>query len=132
MSTGDFGWIDSEGYLFVTGRRDDYLKVSGFRVSIQAIEEALRAHPQCADAAAVAVSLGHGRQAPAALIVPRGSTVLDASDLRAWVVAALQPQAAPVWLGITDAIPRTPRTGKILRREIVDKFQRGDYRLLGK
>jgi acyl-coenzyme A synthetase/AMP-(fatty) acid ligase len=130
IPTGDLGWIDRDGYLTVTGRRGDFLKVSGFRLSIAAIEDALRAHPGCADVAVVAVPLSEGCQAPAALIVPKSSATLRASDLRAWVVAALQPQAAPLWLGVSDSIPKTAGTGKARRREIVEKFQRGDYPLL--
>jgi acyl-coenzyme A synthetase/AMP-(fatty) acid ligase len=127
MATGDSGWIDQAGYLTVCGRQDDYLKVNGFRVSLAAIEEALRAHPGCADAAAVAMTLPDGRQAPAVLIVPRRSAQLRASELRAGVVAALQPQSAPIWLGIADAIPKTPGTGKARRREIIQKIERGIY-----
>jgi acyl-coenzyme A synthetase/AMP-(fatty) acid ligase len=127
MPTGDLGWQDGDHYLTVTGRAEDMLKVSGYRISATAVEEVLRAHPGCADAAVVALPSEDRGPVPVGIIVPRGTDTLRASELAACVASALQPQAAPVRFVTAERIPRTDGTGKVRRKDLLDQLLAGAF-----
>jgi acyl-CoA synthetase (AMP-forming)/AMP-acid ligase II len=113
--TGDLGYLDEGGYLFVTGRRDDLIIRGGENVSPLEIEEVLAAHPAVREAAVVGVPDAEwGQRIGAAVVLDR--QVADA-ELLAWARARLASYKCPVLLVRVEALPRTD-TGKLRRREV--------------
>lgn len=125
IDTRDLGCMDAEGHLVVSGRQDDYMKVSGYRIAAAAIDEVLRRHPAVADAAVVGVAHPRAGQAPVAAIVLRPDAAPSARDLAEWVAQALSPKAVPVAFWRVAAIPRTGSTGKVQRNDLLAWLQEG-------
>ncbi|KAA0107948.1 propionyl-CoA synthetase [Mycolicibacterium sp. P1-5] len=115
--TGDGGYLDDDGYLFVMGRIDDVINVAGHRLSTGSIEAVLAAHPAVAECAVIGVAdeiKGH---------VPRGFVVLkagaSAEGLAEELVAAVREEIGAVaCFRLVDVVPALPKTrsGKILRK----------------
>ena len=115
--TGDGGYVDEDGYLFVMGRIDDVINVAGHRLSTGSIEAVLAAHPAVAECAVIGVADEIRGQ------VPRGFVVLKAgaSDdgLAEELVQAVRDEIGAVacfkLVDVVHALPKT-RSGKILRK----------------
>ncbi|WP_226344635.1 propionyl-CoA synthetase [Agilicoccus flavus] len=130
--TGDGGYIDEDGYVFVMGRTDDVLNVAGHRLSTGSIEAALAGHPQVAECAVIGVADDLKGQVPRALIVLKSGVDLDEAGqerLRAQLVARVRDEVGAVaalkLVDVVLALPKT-RSGKILRktmRQIADGQQ---------
>jgi propionyl-CoA synthetase len=124
--TGDGGYVDEHGYLFVLGRTDDVINVAGHRLSTGQMEAVLAAHPAVAECAVVGVADSFKGQVPRGLVVVKAGVDVDpavlADELVARVRAEIGPVAAFKQVDIVAALPKT-RSGKILRktmREIAD------------
>jgi acetyl-CoA synthetase len=126
---GDGAAVDDDGYLWLLGRLDDVINVSGHRLSTIEIESALVAHPAVAEAAVVGVGDTTTGQAVAAFVIPAGGGegVPEAAVLREQVARAIGAIAKPRHVVVVDDLPKT-RSGKIMRRLLVDLF---DGRPLG-
>src|SRR6516225_272194 len=115
--TGDGGFLDEDGYLFVMGRIDDVINVAGHRLSTGAIEEVLASHPAVAECAVIGVADEIKGQ------IPRGFVVLNAGaapdGLAAELVELVRNEIGAVaclkQVDIVPALPKT-RSGKILRK----------------
>ena len=118
---GDGAAIDHDGYIWLLGRLDDVINVSGHRLSTIEIESALVAHPSVSEAAVVGVEDATTGQAVAAFVVPSGSAPTDA-ELREQVTREIGAIARPRHLVIVPDLPKT-RSGKIMRRLLVDLFE---------
>lgn len=116
--TGDSARIDDDGYIWIIGRTDDVIKVSGHRIGTAEVESALISHPAVAEAAAIGlphevkgnaihmvVVLNHGFEPTKNLV----------SDIRGHVAETLSPIAKPGTIEFVDKLPKT-RSGKIMRR----------------
>jgi propionyl-CoA synthetase len=117
--TGDGGWADEDGYLFVMGRTDDVINVAGHRLSTGAIEQALSAHPAVAECAVIGVHDELKGQVPRGLVVLRAGATIDDEQLRRELMQAVRDQIGPVAsLQRVDVVPALPKTrsGKILRK----------------
>jgi len=125
--TGDLGHLDEAGYLYVSGRSEDFMKVSGYRVSPAEIEAVLVRHPKVADAAVFPVDHPTLGQAPVAAIVVGTGGAPPAGELAARVAHELTPQAVPVQFVVAARIERTEATGKVRRREMRERFTQGQY-----
>jgi len=116
--TRDTGWMDAEGYLFLTGRADDVIVRGGENISPAEIEEALMTHPAVADAAAVAVPSAEWGEAVGVAIVPRpGCTTPSDEELRTLIRNRLRSSRVPERIAVMDALPYN-EMGKLLRREV--------------
>jgi propionyl-CoA synthetase len=121
--TGDGGYLDEDGYLFVMGRTDDVLNVAGHRLSTGSLEEALAGHPAVAECAVIGVTDPLKGQVPRALVVLKsGVSVEDeaaAEALRSELVDRVRSEVGAVaslrQVDIVEALPKT-RSGKILRK----------------
>lgn len=127
---GDGAKIDSDGYLWVLGRVDDVMNVSGHRISTMEVESALVSHPAVAEAAVVGATDDLSGQAIAAFVTLRGG--FDESDellseLKAHVSTKIGAIARPKSIIFTPDLPKT-RSGKIMRRLLRDI---SDNRALG-
>ena len=115
--TGDGGYIDSDGYLYVMGRTDDVINVAGHRLSTGSIEAVLAAHPAVAECAVVGVADEIRGQVPRGFVVLKSGA--SANGLAQELVAAVREEIGPVAaLQRVDVVPALPKTrsGKILRK----------------
>ncbi len=128
--TGDGGYIDEDGYIYVMGRTDDVLNVAGHRLSTGSIEAALAGHPLVAECAVIGVADEMKGQIPRAFVVVKsGVDVSDPSvseNLKAELVQRVRAEVGAVaalkLVDVVMALPKT-RSGKILRktmRQIAD------------
>lgn len=119
--TGDVGRVDEEGFLYVLGRRDQLILVSGYRVGPEEVETHLLRHESVAEAGVTAVVTGDGEtQGVGACIVLRTGfrpTPELAAELRAFVKRGLASYACPCRLEFVERLP-TLATGKMNRSEI--------------
>jgi acetyl-CoA synthetase len=127
---GDGAKRDSDGYLWLLGRVDDVMNVSGHRISTIEVESALVSHPAVAEAAVVGKNDPVTGQAIFAFVILRtgneGSDALG-RELRDHVAKVIGPIAKPKFLLFTPDLPKT-RSGKIMRRLLRDI---GEGRSLG-
>ena len=121
-TAGDGARIDAEGYVWLQGRVDDVMNVSGHRLSSIELESALVSHPRVAEAGVVGAPDATTGQAVVAFVVTAGEPAegedLDA-QLRAHVGRELGPVARPREVIVVDELPKT-RSGKIMRRLLLD------------
>ncbi|WP_380168633.1 AMP-binding protein [Jannaschia sp. R86511] len=118
--TGDGGFLDEDGYLFVMGRTDDVINVAGHRLSTGGIEAALAGHPAVAECAVLGVADDLKGQVPRALVVLKGgSEDMDPAELARQLKQRVRDEVGPIAslqrVDVVAALPKT-RSGKILRR----------------
>ncbi len=120
--TRDAGWIDSEGFLHLTGRADDVIVRGGENISPGEIEEVLRSHPSIADAAAFAVPSSEWGEAVGIAVVPRqGQVPPSESELQQLIRNRLRSSRVPERTVFLEALPHN-EMGKLLRRELRKLF----------
>jgi len=112
---GDGAKLDSDGYLWLLGRVDDVMNVSGHRISTTEVESALVSHPSVAEAAVVGANDAMTGQAIIAYVTLRGGLEVDEKVLREHVAKEIGPIAKPKMIFFTPDLPKT-RSGKIMRR----------------
>jgi acetyl-CoA synthetase len=128
--TGDGARIDQDGYIWVMGRVDDVLNVSGHRLSTMEIESALVSHPMVAEAAVVGRPDDIKGQAVAAFVTLEGGAVPTPElkdELRAWVAKEIGAMAKPDDIRFTEQLPKT-RSGKIMRRLLRELATSGEVK----
>jgi acetyl-CoA synthetase len=116
--TGDSAKIDDDGYVWIIGRNDDVLKVSGYRLGSAEIESALVSHPSVTEAAAIGLpDKLKGNIIHATVILKDGFSESDelANELKKHVDSEIGPIARPAFVVFADSLPKT-RSGKIMRR----------------
>jgi len=118
-TSGDGGFIDEDGYVYVMGRTDDVINVAGHRLSTGSMEAVVASHPDVAECAVIGVHDDLKGQIPRAFVVLKAGSVIDADDLQRQVVAMVREEIGPVAAFkeavVVPALPKT-RSGKILRR----------------
>ena len=124
--TGDAGYIDENGYVFVMARTDDVINVAGHRLSTGAIEEVLAAHPDVAECAVIGIADEMKGQLPMGFLVLNAGVERDDEGIVAEAVQKVRDEVGPVAAFrrcvIVQRLPKT-RSGKILRgtmRKIAD------------
>lgn len=117
LYTGDIGYLDEDGFLFLTGRSDDVFKVSGKKVSGLVIAEALLGTGMVEDTAVQAVDIQPFGVVPVAVYVPKDGVEFDRSDVLAALRKCLPPDHIPHQFVEVQAIPRTG-SGKVIRPEL--------------
>jgi acetyl-CoA synthetase len=119
---GDGAKKDDDGDIWLLGRVDDVMNVSGHRLSTTEIESALVSHPKVAEAAVVGATDPTTGQAPCAFVILRGGAEQGddiAAELRAHVAQEIGPIAKPRQIMVVAELPKT-RSGKIMRRLLRD------------
>lgn len=122
FSTGDRGYLDEGGYLFLDGRADDVIVRGGENISPGAVEEVLLAHPAIADAAVVAMPDEEWGEAVAAAVVLKGGATTSEAELQQWVRERLRSSRVPKAVRFRAELPYND-LGKVLRRMIRQEFQ---------
>jgi acetyl-CoA synthetase len=116
---GDGAKLDDDGYLWLLGRVDDVMNVSGHRISTTEVESALVSHPSVAEAAVVGANDATTGQAIIAFVTLRGGETVDEQVLRNHVAGEIGAIAKPKTIYFTPDLPKT-RSGKIMRRLLRD------------
>jgi len=117
--TGDGGYRDSDGYIYVMGRTDDVINVAGHRLSTGEMEEILASHPAVAECAVIGVHDQLKGQIPRGFVVLKAGIATDPGVLSAELVQLVRDQIGAVAalraVDVVAALPKT-RSGKILRK----------------
>jgi propionyl-CoA synthetase len=129
-ATGDGGYLDEDGYLFVMGRTDDVINVAGHRLSTGVMEDVVARHPAVAECAVLGLADELKGELPVAFVVLKArSDVVDPQAIEAEIVAMVRDQIGPVASFkraiVVPALPKT-RSGKILRKSIRAIAERRD------
>ena len=120
-ATGDMGWLDEGGYLFIAGRKDDMIIRGGENISPAEVESVLHAHPAVAEAAVLGLpDLEWGQRVVAAVVLRPGAGA-SAEELRQFVHRRLAGYKRPERIVFLDELPKTA-TGKVLKRELPPLF----------
>lgn len=122
LKTGDEGYFDADGFLFITGRINDQINRGGEKVSPREIDEVLVSHPGVQDAAAFAVPHPHLGQDVAAAVVAKPGTTLTAEELTTHVSSQLAYFKVPKAFYLVPELPRGP--GGKLRRRLLPEMVR--------
>ena len=117
MSTGDVGYFDEDGRLFVSGRDDDMIVSGGENVFPRELEDALATHPDIADVVVTGVPDETYGQRLAAYVVPREGAKLTHDDIVVYAKDRVARFAVPKATQFLDELPRNP-TGKVMKREL--------------
>ena len=124
--TGDAGYIDENGYVFVMARTDDVINVAGHRLSTGAMEEVLSEHPDVAECAVIGVADPMKGQLPMGFLVLNAGVTRDSAEIVAEAIQHVRDKIGPVaafkLCAVVERLPKT-RSGKILRgtmRSIAD------------
>ncbi|MEN4474115.1 acyl-CoA ligase FadD12 [Mycolicibacterium cosmeticum] len=120
MNSGDIGYLDGAGRLFVVGRDDEMIVSGGENVYPIEVEKMLVAHPDVAEAAVIGVDDEQFGQRLAAFVVPSGDNRVTADDLKQYVRDNLANYKVPREITLLDELPRNS-TGKIVRRELQER-----------
>jgi|SRR6516165_3800874 len=113
VRTGDVGYIDGDGYLFITDRLKELIKVKGFQVAPAELETLLYSHPLVADAAVIGRADERDGERPVAYVVPRSE--LEPNDLKQWIAERVSAYKQLADVIVCEEIPKS-LSGKILRR----------------
>ncbi len=117
--SGDGGYVDEDGYFFITGRIDDIINVAGHRLSTAEMEEVLASHSAVAECAVVGIADELKGQIPVGFVVLKSGIEIDENDLEKELVQMVRNKIGPVAsfkrAVVAQRLPKT-RSGKILRK----------------
>src|SRR5690606_2425190 len=117
LHTGDIGYVDGEGYLYVLDRRDDLIVSGGENVYPAEIEAVLQSHPEVLEAGVYGAADERWGQAPVAVVVLRTGAVVTTEALIAHCRERLAAYKAPTRIEFRDALPRNA-AGKLMRSRL--------------
>ncbi len=123
LHTGDVGYLDPDGYLFIVDRKKDLIKTSGFQVWPREIEEVLAAHPAIAEVGVAGVPDAVKGEVVQAWAVLRDGASATESELREFCRRSLAPYKVPARIEFRSDLPKT-MVGKVLRRALRDEPRR--------
>ena len=122
--TGDLGYLDEDGYLFVVDRKKDLIKPGGFQVWPREVEEALATHPAVAEASVAGVPDEYQGEAVKAWVVVRAGHQVTVDELRTYCRERLTGYKVPKTIEFRTELPKT-MVGKVLRRELTKEEAQG-------
>lgn len=118
-ASGDGGYIDKDGYVYIMGRTDDVINVAGHRLSTGSLEAVVATHELVAECAVIGVADAIKGQIPKAFVVLKAGAQADAEELRKQIVALVRKEVGPVAalneVVVVPGLPKT-RSGKVLRK----------------
>jgi long-chain acyl-CoA synthetase len=117
LHTGDLGYLDSEGYLFIVDRKKDLIKPSGFQVWPREVEEVIASHPAVDQVGVAGVPDSYQGEAVKAWVVLRAGQQVTVDELRAYCRQTLVAYKVPRHVEFRDSLPIS-HLGKVLRREL--------------
>jgi len=130
--TGDAGYRDADGYLWVMSRIDDIINTAGHRLSTGGMEEVLASHPDVAEAAVIGVADDLKGELPVGLVVLKSDVDRSEDEIRAELVALIREKIGPVAsfkkVSVVQRLPKT-RSGKVLRGIMRNIADSKDYKM---
>lgn len=118
LKTGDIGYLDKDGYLFIVDRMKDLILCSGYNVYPRAIEDAAYEHPAVKEAVAIGIPDDYRGEAPKLFIALHDGEELDAGQLHAFLKMRLNPIEMPDAYEFRDELPKT-LVGKLEKKQLV-------------
>ena len=119
LHTGDLGYLDEDGYLFIVDRKKDLIKTSGYQVWPREVEEVIAAHPSVAEVGVASVPDDVKGEAVRAWVVLRAGHQATEAELRGFCKERLAPYKVPGKVEFRKDLPKT-MVGKVLRRALKD------------
>src|SRR3954470_16477992 len=117
LHTGDLGYMDDDGYVFIVDRKKDLIKTSGFQVWPREIEEVLASHPAVAEVGVAGIEDAKQGEAVKAWVVLRAGQQANEAELRAYCRERLAAYKVPSAISFRSDLPKT-MVGKVLRRSL--------------
>jgi long-chain acyl-CoA synthetase len=130
LRTGDAGYLDDDGYLYIHDRVKDMIISGGENVYPAEVENRLMAHPEIADVAVIGVPHDRWGETPKALVVRAAGSSLSEADVIAWARDGLAHYKCPTSVEWRDELPRNP-SGKLLKTVLREPFWAGHTRRVG-
>jgi long-chain acyl-CoA synthetase len=130
FKTGDAGYLDADGFVFLHDRVKDMIVTGGENVYPAEVENALMQHPSVADVAVIGVPDDKWGEAVKAIVVAAAGTEPSPQELIAFARERLAGYKLPKSVDFTDALPRNP-SGKLLKRELREPYWAGVDRRIG-
>jgi long-chain acyl-CoA synthetase len=124
LFTGDLGYMDEDGYLFIVDRKKDLIKPSGFQVWPREVEEVIASHPAVAEVGVAGVPDALRGEAVKAWVVLREGQQVTGAEIRAYCREKLVAYKVPKQVEFRDSLPKT-LVGKVLRRELAREHVSG-------
>jgi long-chain acyl-CoA synthetase len=125
LYTGDLGYLDEDGYVFIVDRKKDVIKPSGFQVWPRDVEEVIATHPAVAEVGVAGVPDAYTVEAVKAWVVLRQGQQVSAEELREFCRTKLAGYKVPKHIEFRDSLPKS-MVGKVLRRELVRQQTSGE------
>ncbi|MCP4624693.1 MAG: long-chain-fatty-acid--CoA ligase [bacterium] len=121
LRTGDKGWLDEDGYIYLAGRGDDMIIRGGENISPEEVEDVLHAHPQIDEAAVIGIPHPDWGQEACAIVVLKKGADTDADEVMAHCKTRLAGFKRPGSVIFTDSLPRNPM-GKVLKKKLREEY----------
>jgi acyl-CoA synthetase (AMP-forming)/AMP-acid ligase II len=120
LLTGDIGWLDEDGYLYIVDRKKEMIKYKGYQVAPAELETLLHEHPAVLDAAVIPKPHLEGGEVPKAFVVLREGFEASPEELMAFVAEKVAPYKKIREVEYVTELPKTA-SGKILRRHLIER-----------
>jgi len=120
LRTGDIGYYDEDGYLYLVDRKKEMIKYKGYQIAPAELEAVLHEHPAVADVAVIPKRDVASGEIPKAFVVRMPGADVTADELLTFVQSRVAPYKKVREVEFVDAIPRT-LSGKILRRDLIEQ-----------
>ena len=129
IHTGDAGYLDADGYVFIHDRMKDMIISGGENVYPAEVESAIFGHPAVQEVAVIGIPDAKWGEAVKAVVVPKPGMTIDADDIIAWARGRIAAFKAPRSVDVIDALPRNA-SGKILRKDLRAPYWEGYARMV--
>jgi acyl-CoA synthetase (AMP-forming)/AMP-acid ligase II len=121
LRTGDMGWMDEEGYIYLAGRGDDMIIRGGENISPEEVENVLHSHPKIEEASVIGIPDMEWGQEPRAVVVLKKGEVATSEEIIEYCRLKLAGFKRPRSVVFIDALPRN-QMGKVLRKKLREEY----------
>jgi acyl-CoA synthetase (AMP-forming)/AMP-acid ligase II len=121
LRTSDMGWMDEEGYIYLSGRADDMIIRGGENISPEEVEDVLHSHPKVEEAAVIGVPDVEWGQEPRAVVVLKTGESATPEEMMEYCRSRLAGFKRPRSVVFIEALPRNPM-GKLLRKKLREEY----------
>lgn len=125
LFTGDLGYMDEDGYLFIVDRKKDVIKPGGFQVWPREVEEVIASHPAVAEVGVAGIADAYSCEAVKAWVVLREGQTITEEELKQFCRTKLTGYKVPKYFEFRESLPKS-MIGKVLRRELVRQQEAGE------